>query len=251
MLTPREKARRAPLFLFSVLGLLALVPALNASSLQCGQDTLAAYLQQGSCTIGDYTLKNFTFDSAGTGDINLVSASQIIVDPTGSTLTNISLEFSTAGGFTAAAGQTAQYVIHYNLDPFFPSIGGASIDLGPNDPVTLIGQFCGDGVLTSTPGAPETACTGTAPTGIFPATLRLVGTGDPSSTSLKFPILVTTLDTRLTLNLDGPASVNSFGVQTSVTNTPPVPEPSSSLILIPGFAAVAWFRKRRHAACLN
>lgn len=247
MLKQHKTERRVPFSLLIVLGVMAYVPSLFGDPIQCGQASLADYLEQGACTIGDYTLKNFTFDSVGTGDANVLSASQIMIDPTGSTRSDISLQFTADGGFHVAEGQTAEYIFHWNLDPFFPSIGGAGIDLGPNDPVNLTGEFCGDGVLTSAPKAQPVLCTGSAPTGIFPGSLLIVGAGEPASQSLKFPTLVTTMDNRLILDLTGPASVDSFGWHAGVTPTPPVPEPSTALFLIPGLMAVAWLRKKRPA----
>lgn len=239
---------RSRLAFFIALVCVAHVPALFASPQSptslCGQSSLAVYLTEGACTIGAYTLKDFTFASSGTGGANLLSASQIMVDPTGSTINDISLQFSAAGGFQAAAGQTAEYILHWNLDPFFPSIGGADIDLGPNDPVTLTGEFCGDGVLSSAPNAQPVMCTGSAPTGIFPARLQIVGTGAPAIVSAHFPSLVTTMDNRLILDLKGPASVDSFGWQGNVTPTSITPEPSTWLFITSGLVALSWLRKK-------
>jgi len=244
----RPKAKpRLRLAFFIALVCFAHVPALFASQLSptslCSQASLTVYLSEGSCIIGDYTLKNFTFGSSGTGGANLLSASQIMVDPTGSTINNIALQFSAAGGFHAAAGQTAEYILHWNLDPFFPSIGGPDIDLGPNDPVILTGEFCGDGVLSSAPNTQPVTCTGSAPTGIFPAGLQIVGSGAPASVAAHFPILVTTMDNRLILDLNGPASVDSFGWQGSVTPIPS-PEPAAWLLLLSGLVALPWLRKK-------
>lgn len=245
----RTKARRhLRLALFIALVCVAHVPALFASQLSptslCSQASLAVYLTEGACTIGDYTLKDFTFASSGTGGANLLPASQIMVDPTGSTINNIALQFSAAGGFQAAAGQTAEYIFHWNLDPFFPSIGGPDIDLGPNDPVTLTGEFCGDGLLSSAPKAQPVMCTGSAPTGIFPARLQIVGTGAPASVAASFPTLVTTMDNRLILDLNGPANVDSFGWQGAVTPTSTTPEPSTWLFIMSGLVALSWLRKK-------
>jgi len=243
----RPNERRFGLLLILVLACLAYVPALHASETGqiplCGPNSLAVYLEEGSCTIGDYTLKNFTFISSGTGEPVLLSPSQIMVDPTGSTLTSIALQFSADGGFHVDSNQTAEYIFHWNLDPFFPSIGGPFIDLGPNDPVTLTGEFCGDGLLSSDPGAQPVSCTGSAPTGIFPVRLQIVGTGDPSTVSDRFPSLVTTMDNRLILDLNGPADVDSFGWTGTVT---PVesPEPATWILLVSGLLALPWLRKK-------
>ena len=237
-------ARLAMLIVFALIS----VPAMFASTLtpQCGQGSLADYLAEGSCTLGDYTLSGFTFSDSGTGDANLLSASQILVDPTGSTINNLSVQFSADGGFQVGEGQTAEYVFEFTVDPAFPSISGPSIDMGPNDPATLTGEFCGDGTIVSAPKTSPVVCQGTAGTGIFPATLLIAGNGNPSSVGSQFPSLVTTMDSRLILDLTGPAYVQSIGLGVGVTEGGPssVPEPSTTLFLIPALGLLAWWRKK-------
>jgi hypothetical protein len=246
----RRAGRWLRLSVLILLSLLASVPSLFGSPIACGQTTLSDLLSQGACTIGDYTLTDFTFSSSGTGDINLVSASDIIVDTTASTPTDLSVQFSTSGGFQAADGQTAEYIVHFNLDPLFPTIAGPVLDLGPYDPVTLTGEFCGDGTLVSAPNAQPVMCTGSAQTGIFPARVQIAGTGSSSPTfqGYQFPSAVTTMDTRLILDLTGPANASYFGIGVNVT---PVPEPrTAALFLIPALLALVSFRKKRPAAAL-
>jgi hypothetical protein len=228
-----------------------LAPGLFGSPVPtCGAGSLATYDASGyQCTLGDYTLLDFTFSSSATGGATLLSDSQITVDPTGSTPNALSVQFSAAGGFNAGAGQTAQYIVQYVLDPLLPRITGGTIDLGPNDPVTLTGEFCGNGTLFSAPNTNpsiEPTCLGTDPSGIFPDKVQLLGTGAGSSTGFRFPISVTTLDTRLILDLNGPADVDFFGSTANVTGGGPseVPEPSTSLLLAPGMLAFLWLRKR-------
>jgi hypothetical protein len=241
----KAKRRLRPA-LFTALTCVVYVPAMFANQISspptCGLSSLAVYLQEGSCTIGNYTLTSFTFQSSSTGEASLLSPAQITVDPTGSTLTDIALQFSAPGGFTAGAGQTAEYIFHWNLDPFFPSIGGPIINMGPNDPPTLTGEFCGDGLLSSAPGAQPVMCTGSAPTGIFPRRLQIVGMGQPASVSAQFPSLVTTMDNRLILDLNGPASVSSFGWQGVVTPTSS-PEPATWMLLVSGLVALCLRKK--------
>jgi hypothetical protein len=245
---------------FIILGLTLIAPALFGSPLPtCVMASLSTYDAAGyECTLGDFTLEDFTFSATGTGGAELDSDSQINVNPTGSTPTSISMQFSTPGGFTVSSGQTAQYVVQYVIDPMLPSITAATIDLGPNDPVTLTGEFCGNGIITS---APDTTpgvlpyCTGNASLGIYPAQLQLTGTGPAaySDPHLFPPSVVTTLDTELILDLDGPAEADYFGSTTSVTSGGPaaVPEPSSALWLAPGLLALVWLRKKRQASVLR
>ena len=231
------------------LGFTFLAPALSGSSLPCVVDSFADYQSQGQCMLGDHTLNSFTFDSSATGGANLLTASQITVDPTGSTPTALSLRFSTPGGFQVGPGQTEEYIFRFGLDPILADIGGPIIDLGPNDPVTLTGEFCGDGTLFSAPNVQPVVCIGSAPSGIFPARLQIAGTGVVASQRYLFPQLVTVMDNRLILDLNGPAHLDYFDWGANVTGggPSPVPEPSTALLLMPGLLALMWLRKRRLA----
>jgi hypothetical protein len=214
----------------------------------CGIATLATYDAAGyECTLGDYTLNDFTFSAMGSAE--LLSDAQITVDPTGSTPTTISFQFSSPGGFTAGPSQTAQYIVQYNMDPLLPMIPGGIIDLGPNDPVTLTGEFCGNGMLFSAPNTdPSTfpTCLGNNPSGIFPAKVQLMGTGGSSSAGFQFPMLVSTVDTRLILDVNGPGGADSFGAVIDVTGGGPTatPEPSASFLVAPAMLGLVWLGKR-------
>jgi hypothetical protein len=244
-----------PVALFA---LTLLAPALFGSPLPtCGVASLATYDAAGyECTLGVFTLDDFTFSDSQTGEATLLSDSQIMVDPSGSTPTAINFQFSTPSGFSVGDDQTAEYIVQYQMDPVLPKVTGGTIDLGPNDPVTLTGEFCGNGTLYSAPNTDpsvEPTCLGTNPLGIFPSKLQLVGSGPGVSTSFDFPsLVVTTLDTRLILDLDGPAEVDYFGSTANVTFGGPspvssVPEPSTSLLLAPGLLAFVWLRKKWQA----
>lgn len=247
MLSYRMQFIKPKLFLFplALVALTFVAPAMFASEVTpaCGVATLSVYDSDGyECTIGDYTLQDFTFESSGSEDQNLLSDSEILVTPT-ITGSGVSVQFSPTDGnsFGITYGD-AEYQVQYYLDPQFPTISGASVDLGPNDPVTLTGQFCGDGMIYGpyVAGQP-TQCVGSDPTGIFP--LTVVTTGNMSSQGASFPSLVTDLDSRLILDLDasdGPVNVDYFG---STANTV-TPEPSSALWLVPGMLGLAWLRKR-------
>jgi hypothetical protein len=215
----------------------------------CGVASLATYDAPGyECTLGEFTIEDFSFSSSETGGASLLSASQIMVNPTGSTPTTLSLGFY--GDFQVSkSNQTAEYVFQYEVDPVLPMITGPSLSLGPNDPVNLTGEYCGNGMLFSNPNTDphtEPTCIGTDQSGIFPGKLQILGSGPSASLSYDFPELVTTLDSRIILNLDGTSDVNTF---TSITNLTgggpsPVPEPSSALLLAPALLGFVWLRKK-------
>lgn len=232
------KGQRIWLFLLAGFGLTLFAPGLFASPVPCSEATVASYDTAGfQCTIDGYTLEDFSFSDSSTGDAPLLTSSQITVDPS-VTATGISVQF--LGDFNVPSGRTAEYIVQYELDPVLPKVTGIDVDLGPSDPVTLTGQFCGNGTFSGSyvPGVP-TGCTGTDPSGIFPATL--VTTGNNTSANAIFPVPVTDLDTRLVLDLDGPGSTTSFGSTASLSS---VPEPSSLLWLAPAFVALVCLRRR-------
>lgn len=231
--------RRFWLFPLAIFGAALLAPGLFADAIPaCSSGTVASYVGY-ACTIDGYTLEDFSFSSSSTGDATLLSSSDITVDPT-VTSSGISMQF--LGDFNVSSG-TAEYIVQYELDPVLPQVSGISIDLGPSDPVTLTGQFCGNGTFSGPYAAGyPTSCTGTDPSGIYPATLET--TGNNTSANALFPMMVTDLDSRLVLDLDGPASVTSFG---STVDLASAPEPSSALWLVPAMLGLAWVRKKRLA----
>jgi hypothetical protein len=250
----RDK-HRSLLFLgrFTLLFSAALcAPALLGSTIQCQIGTYADYQSQGQCMIGDFTLFGFTFSSSSipaqdsAGAPILLSPVQIVVDPTGSSDTSLSLRFSATGGFNVDAGQFGEYIFGYQIDPVLPLIDAQAIDLGPNDPVTLTGEFCGNGTLVSAPGIVPVSCTGSNPSGIFPARLQISGpSATPQSQSFLFPAPVTTEDLRLILVLDGRntttgAHVGYFGSETSVASggITIIPEPSTAMFTLLGALAL-------------
>ena len=246
---PRSRSFLRLTFFF---GAISCAPALLGSGITCQVDTYAAYEAQRQCIIGDFTLFGFTLDSSSipaqgtTGAPILLTPSQIQVDPTGSTFNSLSLRFSASGGFSVAAGQFAEYIFRYQIDPVLPMIDAQDIDLGPNDPVTLTGEFCGNGTLASPPKAAPVSCTGSNAAGIFPARLQISGpSSTPQSQSAMFPVPVTTEDVRLILDLDGRGTTNGahvgyFGSETTVTSSgiTATPEPSSATLTLLGVFAL-------------
>ena len=215
-------------------------------TMMCGPDTYANYIAQGQCTIGPggiFTLQGFSFVSSsipaqgGPGAPTLLDPSQINVTPSAGA-SSIALQFTPAGGFNVGVGQFAEYIFRYQIDPPPPVIGDQSIDLGPDDPVTLKGEFCGNGTLTSAPNTVPVTCTGSNPAGIFPGSVTLTGpSGVPRTADFMFPVRVSTEDVRLILDLDGRgtttgAHADFIGSTTGFTTV--IPEPSTSMLTLAG-----------------
>jgi hypothetical protein len=218
-------------------GLALFTPALFGDPIPpCVAASLSTYDATGfQCIVDGYTLEDVTFSSSQTGGATLLTDSQITVDPTVTTGPNVEFD----ADFVSLEGQTEEYIFQYELDPVLPKITSASAKTGPGDPVTLTGQFCGNGTLGAYVAGQPTSCSGSNTSGIFPATL--VVDGNNMSASATFPSAVTDLDSRLILDLDGASSITSLG---STATLGVVPEPSTSLFLAPGMLAFLWLRKR-------
>lgn len=213
----------------TIIGFSLFAPTLMAQSL-CTTTTLAAFT---TCTIDGYTLslESFSATSDYSYDYSqLFSESQIDIVPT-VVDGNISIQFQTADGapFAITSGD-AQYLVEYELDPVAPRVTGTSIDLGPNDPVTLNGYFCGNDSLSN-------ACHAGTPLSLLLAPTEPDYSG--STVSGTFPTLQTDLDTELELKLNGDTYTQSFGAITYLT-----PEPSVSLLL-PIMLAGLWLAKKK------
>lgn len=250
MITAKLNGKRMVFNLLFILGLTLLAPALFGSPVPCPIAPVTTYQAPGyECLIEGYTLQDFSFPPpTQTGGATLLTASQITVNPSFSTPDSVSFQFF--GAFSAAAGQTAEYIVQYNLDPLLTQITGQGIDIGPADPVNLTGQFCGNGMLVGpyVAGSP-TNCSGTNPAGIFP--LTLFTSGDSTIATGAFATTVTTVDTRLILDLVGDSNTTYFGTNADIIPTgggggqvSGVPEPSTSLWLVPGMFAALWLRKK-------
>ncbi len=218
-------------------GLALFTPALFGDPIPpCVQASLSTYDAAGfQCIVDGYTLEDVTFSSSQTGGATLLTDSDIMVDPTVTTGPNVAFD----ADFVSLEGQTEEYIFEYELDPQLPKVTKVTADTGSGDPVMLTGQFCGNGTLGAYVAGQATTCSGSDPSGIFPATV--VVNGNNMSASATFPSPVTNLDSRLVLDLDGASSVTSIG---STATLGVVPEPSTSLFLAPGMLAFLWLRKR-------
>ncbi len=238
MFTRELSGPRLLLALLFTLGLTLVAPGLLGSPVPCPVASVAIYETLGQCTIEGFTFEDFSFTPSPNASL---TPYDITVNPSLSTPNSVSFRFY--GAFSSVAGQTEEYIVRYELDPVLPQIVAQSIDLGPSDPVTLIGQFCGNGTLDAyVPGNPA-SCSGTNEAGIFPKTLAVTSTdGSPQTTPPSpFPLIATDVDTRLVLDLVGQSSTTYFGTNAELTG---VPEPSSALWLAPGMLALVWLRKK-------
>jgi hypothetical protein len=239
MFTAELSGQRVLLALLFTLGLTLVAPGLLGSPvLPCPVASVATYLTLGQCTIEGFTFEDFTFSESSNASL---SPSQITVNPTFSTPSSVSFQFF--GAFSSVADQTEEYIVQYELDPVLPQIVAQSIDLGPADPVTLIGQFCGNGTLGAYVAGSPANCSGTNESGIFPLNLTVTSSDGSSKTTppALFPLIATDVDTRLVLDLVGQSSTTYFGTNAELTG---VPEPSTSLWLAPGMLALFWLRKK-------
>ncbi len=242
MLARPNMGHRMALALLFALGLTSLPSKVFASPAPCAVASVLTYQASGfQCTIEGYTFEDFMFIDSGSPGATLLTPDQITVNPTFSTPNSVAFQFF--GDFATTADQTEEYIVQYELDPVLPHITGEGIDLGPADPVTLTGQFCGNGTLVGNyvAGSP-TNCSGTNQSGIFPLTLTT--TGDGTIASAEFPSIVTDVDTRLVLDLSGDSSTTFFGTNADITGVSNVPEPSTSLWLAPGMFGLLWLRKK-------
>jgi hypothetical protein len=219
----------------TILGLAAFAPAMFASP--CMDESLSTYDTAGfTCTIDGYTLSDVTFSESGGADL---PDSEITVVPS---ITSSGFQFEFEGDFTdSSMTNTAYYIVQYELDPVFPKVNGIDIGLGPADPPTLYGQFCGDGTISSTfdPTHPlDFTCTA----GGEPAVLEVVGNNE--SDSENFATQVTNVDSQLILQLDCDSTAASFSGGVLLAT----PEPSLLALLIPGLIGLLLMGRKRLAS---
>jgi hypothetical protein len=225
---PEALGRRIGPFAVFVLGATLFIPALFGNT--CGVATLDQYLSgsQAGCSLDGYTVDFTQFTAYSVNEAaELLGSADITVTPT-YTASYLSLQFS--GAFSNyTPGSSEEYTFGYLLDPVLPHVSGATVDTGPNDPISLTGEFCGDGVIVS-----PTACSAGG------SLLSMGVGGNDQTTGALFPSPVTNLDTELTLVLGPSESVQYFGSTATLTATP---EPST-LWLTPGLLGLAWLRKK-------
>jgi hypothetical protein len=208
----------------------------------CFTGTLASF-EGHSCLLEGYTLSNFTFPTpTSSGSPTLLTASEIIVNTSGSDPSHLNLQFSAAPGFQfhVDPGQFASYTFGFFIDPVLPMIDDQTIDIGSGDPPTLFGDFCGDGT-----GFGD-GCSGISNSRSL--------TAPSEGTLTSAPIIydpVTTEDVQLILTLDGTGTNSTgatlFGSFGSVTGVSPIPEPSLlAVVLVLGFLmAVKHYKLKR------
>jgi len=208
----------------------------------CATASLSTYDTVGfTCTIDGYTLSDVTFSESETGGASLAPDTDITVNPL-TTANGFVFQFESED-FTddSATMGTEQYIVQYELDPVFPEINGIDIDLGPADPATLYGQFCGDGTITST-FDPSLPLNFTCSEGSSSAILEAVGNNVYDSQN--FPSQVTSVDSELILQLDCDSSTQYFEGGVILAT----PEPSLLALMIPVLIGLLLLGRKRLAS---
>lgn len=230
---------------FRLVSLLALAAASALFANPCVTGTLTSYISLGvtGCTIGPFTVKDFTF--------SVISSTQPV------TSSDVTLSPSIVGimqnlgigptnplspiGFVAGPADSIKFQIAYFWDP--GSLG--SYDDAMYDPVTPPGFS-----RLTIDGCENANFVGlVCPTTAFTLTLAATTASQTHVTaSRNFATPVTTLGIRDTIDIEGMncAEVKCADI-TGITDTSTLPEPSSlTLGLLPaaGGLLCAWFRRR-------
>jgi len=227
-----------------VLGALLVRPVVAGPACPHGEgaETLDWYLVEGrSCSIGDFTVKGFTYSNTGV----TMPESAITVYPSAGPQ-GPSLRFSSATDFYVGPGDRAVLELVYNIDPPPIIIRGFEEDLEaytPNFPgfVTIDTWLCVGGAFPGRCGAQEVV----DPV-LLPLHLAHYGADNPDNIltdSIMFePTSI--LGVWHTITLDsggtGDASFTSLGNQAYT-----VPEPGTWLLLGCGLLSLAVLRRRR------
>lgn len=207
----------------------------------CLTGSLGGYISQtanppatGGCAIGDLDYYNFSYLRGS----NAPAASAIAVTP-------LATGFS-FGPVTAAAGQTVQFEIDYDLfiDPA-PIITGDKLGLDPpTGNVVVTEYFCNDVSYVG-----SGLCLGSRPAPSL--TVGTPGTGYPSSASIVFnPPATVSEEVGIVFTLTGGATGASFdGLDSTsvVVYSAPEPPAAGGLLLGMGFLALLKRGRTRHS----
>ena len=196
-----------------------------------------------SCTLDQFTFKDFLFAVPAFSGVTPLTASAITVTPTITTTVNgdlLGLQFSSTG-FSIGAGQSVTYDIRYNVDPQPDIIIEADDQLNTNTPVApgfaiVLTKLCVGGQwLGVTPSCDVAG-------GVHTLTVFHMGssTGNQLTDSVTFAA-VNRVGYDNYIHLDGGAAggggSSAIGGFSNVTVT--VPEPSAIAMFLTGAAFLA------------
>ena len=212
----------------------------------CTNTTLDNYIGNGfTCTIDQFTFKNFFFNVVTSSGIAPIAASAISVLPAVTATPNgdlLGLTFNSTG-FRVGAGQAVTYDIRYNVDPQPDIIIEATDQLGTNTPVApgtadVLTKLCVGGQWLGT--TPSCDVTGGS------QALTVFHHGTPTGNQLSSFITfagVSRIGWDNYISLNGGAGGSSS--ITGITNTTyTVPEPASVFLFLSGAALLGARRLR-------
>jgi hypothetical protein len=191
----------------------------------CGNASLSTYLASDfTCTQdnGVLTFKSFVFNGAPNGlTSDQINVGLLDVGPG-------AVGFVFSGNFVVSAGQNAQYVISYFIDPVPPIIHGEELDLDPMGSVMIVEDLC----ATAFP------CPGNSLGKLVATTGNTTASNTIGNTNA--------LGIQNTLTLTGSTGgANSQGFKNlTFISTVSSPEPSSILLAASGLLGLLAFRSR-------
>ena len=224
-----------------VFGFILLIPLqdrLNAAITtaevpQCTSDTVAAYISlTGGCSVGEFTLKNFAWNSITGESFVPVPATSVLVTPERTT-GSVNISF-VSDAFNIRGNQQIKALLDYLIDPAPPILDEISLELSADSPVPpgfaiITSDICIGGLLRNN-------CFGGV---VNSLTVQDFGANSPANvltSSVVFPAPVNLVDVRTTIQLvaNGQSSqIRGFG---TVTTT--IPEPSTATTVL-GAVALA------------